>query len=147
MLFFLNNKSVLNKSYKFLINKRILWIFYLVLFLNVNNIDLNRNLTSLEIKKIKNSIKKYTNTKCYYNIFNSLNLESNLYINNYEIAPFFSTILYFLYYLPYNFKKKLYYFYFFNFKKFFNLLNLFFFPNYIHKRVTVWFFILYNKKN
>ena len=133
------------KGITFSVSDRILWIFYLILFYSL---DSEKNLEKLSNKdtiKIKINLKNLVNLKYYKDLFNLIDLDVFFYSNNYIFSNLYSTLLYYLYILPNKyFIKNIYILYFFNFKNYLNILNVYFIPNYVYR--TISFFFLKKKK-
>jgi len=133
-------KRYKKKTLIFKLSDRFLWIFYFILFNNLEFNIKNRFLTNKEILNLKKYIKNFINLKKYISFFNELDLNVSVYYNNYTSSGLFSTLFYYLYSLPKNFyQKKICNFYFYNFKVFLNILNLYFIPNHVYKVLDVFF--------
>ena len=119
------------------ISMRITWIFLFILTLSnsVSTIDFN--------------VKKFSNLKYLQNLFNLFNFDIIQFVNNWKHSNFYKALLHFLYILPINFNKKVYYSFFNNFKKFLNTLNVLFVPNFVFRKVDITISITksYNFKN
>ena len=126
-------KSMFKRNFE--VSSKILWVFFLILELNTH--DTNKKLDSSALGKFSISIKKYSDISNFNKFFSLINLDMCLFISTWNYSNLFGSLQYFLHIPFFTYNVGIRAEFLLNFKKYLNLLNIFFIPNFAFRKVDV----------